>query len=87
MYSFDDGNTKLCLTSDECVSRKAFVRYDFINSDHTCLTGTQCRDECGSCHPYNEVGLCVSSKPDDSLTAKDGGYECETGYLYISLWD
>ena len=40
MYPLDDSNTKLCLTSDECVSRKAFVFYSFTFDTHICLTGT-----------------------------------------------
>ena len=32
MYLFDDEITKLCLTSDECMLKKAFVLESFIDT-------------------------------------------------------
>lgn len=94
MYPFDDGSTKLCLTNDECVSKKGFVHYSFTYTIHECLTGRQCEeyevyeDMFGEMHqsyyPYNTVGLCLDATPDNSVIKKSSGYECETGYLYIS---
>lgn len=92
-YFFDDGSTKLCLTSEECVLRKAFVMYSFDSTFHKCLTGTQCEeyyiqeDSSGKKYsvynPYNTIGLCLRATPDSSVFKKESGYECETGYLYI----
>ena len=39
MYTFDDGNVRLCLTDEECVSRKAFMLYSFAWNCHICMTG------------------------------------------------
>ena len=83
MYPFDDGNTKLCLTSEECLSRKAFVRYSFITSTHECLIGTQCKKRASYYHPYSAVGLCIDATPDSSVSKKEDRYECDSGYLYI----
>lgn len=44
MYPFDDGSTKLCLTAEECVSKKGFVHYSFTYTIHECLTGRQCEE-------------------------------------------
>ena len=90
MYVFNDGNTKLCLTSEECVSKKGFVLSFFTKDTHECFTATQCKNynKRGMYYyPYSALGLCFYETPDSSVSEKENGYECETGYLYIKLWD
>ena len=84
---FDDGNTKLCLTAEDCVLKKAFVFYSFAYGSHKCVTKVQCENYGFYHHPYSAIGLCRGAAPDSSVSKTKDGYECETGYLYIYNWE
>lgn len=65
------------------MSKIAFVAESFTSNAHKCLTVTQCKNYGSYYHPYSAFGLCMDAKPDSSVSEKEDGYKCETGYLYI----
>lgn len=60
--------------------------FTITGSYHRCYVETECNNYYTytlGYYPYSAVGLCVHATPDDSVPKKEGGYECESGYLYI----
>ena len=75
MYTLDDGDTRLCVTRQQCVARNRYVLNDSSGQPFKCLTGSECAqyEECyndgGSPRPcyyaYSATGTCIREKPHD----------------------